>query len=107
MATHFKSGAAIGTKGTATDWTLWKKVTATVDPASIPANTTANTAVTQADVKAGDVIQVLPPSTIESGIAVAGAWCAVDGTIQLRLANVTVGAIDPASATWTFVLLRS
>lgn len=107
MATHFKSGLAIGAKGSGTEWSLVKEGTVAVDPASIAANETANVSVTIADAVAGDVIIWTPPSTLEAGLVVGGSWCASNGTVVIRLGNVTVGAIDAASATWSYVLLRS
>lgn len=107
MATHFKSGLAIGTKGNATEWTLVKEGTVSVNPASIAANTTGDTSVTIADAQAGDVILWTPPSDLEAGLVVGGSWCASNGTVVLRLGNVTVGAIDGAAKTWSYVLIRS
>lgn len=107
MATHFKSGLAIGTKGTAVELSLVIEGTVSVNPASIAANTTGDTSVTIASAKAGDIIVWTPPSDLEAGLVVGGSWCASDGTVVLRLGNVTVGAIDGAAKTWSYLIIRS
>ncbi len=84
-----------------------KHYSATVDPASQSANATANTSVAVAGVKVGDFIIAIPPATLEHGIIVQGCSCAVAGTILLRLSNVTGGAINPASATWGFLVVQN
>jgi hypothetical protein len=44
--------------------------------------------------------------TLEAGIAVQGCHTVVDGSFKLRTTNASAGAIDPASATWTFMVYR-
>lgn len=84
-----------------------KHYSATVDPASLNAGTTANTSVAVAGVAAGDFIFAVPPATLNHGIVVQGCSCAVAGTILLRLSNLTAGAIDVASGTWGFLVVQN
>jgi hypothetical protein len=80
--------------------------TAAVNPGNHTAVTAVNTSVASTLIKAGDVVIPIPPATLEAGIAVQGCHTVVDGSFSLRTTNASAGAIDPASATWTFVVLR-
>lgn len=80
--------------------------TATVDPGNHTAVTAVDTTVTNALVKAGDVVIPVPPATLTAGIAVQGCHTVVDGSFKLRTTNASAGAIDPASMVWTFTVLR-
>jgi hypothetical protein len=79
----------------------------TWDPPNVPANSTVDTTLTDATVaslsgmRAGMLVTVSPPSTINAGIMVV-AWCGASSTITIRLANLTAGAINPASGDWVF-----
>jgi len=81
-------------------------VAATVNPASIAANTTGETNVTVTGAVPGQVFIVQPPSTLDAGIVCCSpAICTTAGTVILRLANVTVAPIDVASSTFNFIAL--
>lgn len=80
--------------------------TATVDPGSHAAVASVDTTVASALVKSGDVVIAVPPATLSAGIVVQGCHTVADGSFKLRTTNASAGAIDPASATWTFVVLR-
>ncbi|MCC7372176.1 MAG: hypothetical protein IT306_27425 [Chloroflexi bacterium] len=80
--------------------------TATVDPANHTAVASVDTDVTSTLVKSGDVVLATPPATLEAGIAVQGCHTVANGSFKLRTTNASAGAINPASATWTFVVLR-
>ena len=77
---------------------------ATVDPASLGAASVANTAVTVTGVLSGDVVEPIPPAAFEA-VAVQSAIASAN-TVTLRLVNGSAGAIDPASATWSFYVAR-
>jgi hypothetical protein len=77
-----------------------------VNPASHTAVTAVDTTIASTSVKAGDVVIPIPPATLEAGIAIQGCHTIVDGSFKLRTTNASAGAIDPASATWTFLVLR-
>lgn len=78
----------------------------TVDVASLAATTAVDTAVTVAAARVGDSIIVTPLGTWPAGITAPQGRCAVAGTVQVRIANVTAGAIDPASQSFRFTLIH-
>lgn len=81
-----------------------KTGTVTVDPAEIAAVETGETDVTIAGVAAGDLVVMIPPATLDAGIVVSSpSRVSAADTVKLRLGNITAGAINVASATWTYV----
>jgi hypothetical protein len=76
----------------------------TVDVASIPAATAPDTAVTVSKAKVGDAIQVTPLGTWPANLSAPQGRCLVAGTVQVRIANVTAGAIDPGSQSFRFTM---
>lgn len=77
----------------------------TWNPPNVPAASTVDTTLTTSEftgLRVGQPVFVTPPSAIDSGIVLAGAWVATDNTLTIRLGNVTAGAINPASGTWAF-----
>lgn len=82
------------------------RITATVDPANITAVASVDTAVTHADIKSTDRVTAIAPATLEAGVAVQCCHTVIDGGFTLRLTNASAGAINPASATWEFVVHR-
>ena len=82
------------------------KLSTTVDPANHTAVASVDTTVTSTLVKSGDTVLAVPPATLEAGIGVQGCHTVADGSFKLRTTNASAGAIDPASATWTFLVLR-
>ena len=104
------TGLRVGPSGTgnAADITLVQKGTLTFNPASISAATSPEVSITLATAKAGDIFLLWPPSSLNAGLIVQGvAECRVDGTIVSRIANVTAGALDPASGTWGYIQIRA
>lgn len=79
-------------------------VDVTVDIASLVAATAVDTAVLVPAAKVGDSIIVTPLGVWPAGITQPQGRCLVAGTVQVRIANVTAGAIDPASQTFRFSL---
>ena len=80
--------------------------TVTIDPASIPANSTANQFVSLPTAAVGDAVAIGPPAGLETGLVVTGYVSAAD-IVQIRIANVTAAAINPASGSWRVAVLRS
>ena len=80
---------------------------ATLDFASIPANTTAELtrAITGVTTTGWVVVASPEGGVIESGL-VWSAYVSAANTVTLRLANVTTGAINPASCVWRFDCFR-
>ena len=90
----------------ATVYTSTFSFAATVDPASHAAGASVDTTVTSALVKAGDQVVAIPPATFTAGVALVGCHTVADGSFKVRTTNASAGIIDPASGTWTFVVLR-
>lgn len=79
-------------------------VTATIDPASVGAATTAEQAHTVAGARVGDFVWVNKP-TLTAGLGIAGCRVTANDTVGITFVNPTAGAIDAASETYTFVLI--
>jgi hypothetical protein len=75
----------------------------TVDPANLTAQTSAETQVTLQGIESGDVIMLNVPASLEAGLAFSGVRVSAANTIQVRLSNVTAGAIDGASRSWSYL----
>lgn len=103
---------AVGEK-TTTGHNFWI-ATATVDPASLAANTTVDITVTVTGARydatlanvPDKVIRVIPPSALNTGLAIVGAYVSAADTVVMRLMNCTVGAIDAASGVYEFLFAR-
>lgn len=78
----------------------------TLDLANHTAVASVDTDVTAALVKSGDVVMAVSPATLEAGIAVQGCHTVAAGGFKLRTTNASAGAINPASVSWSFVVLR-
>jgi hypothetical protein len=83
-----------------------RDVDVVVDVASIPTVTAPDIAVTVPGARVGDAILVAPQGTFDAGLGMGPHRCLVDGTVQMRIGNVTVGAIDLASQTYRFSLFK-
>lgn len=83
-----------------------RKVTASVNPASLAAVTKSGTAVTVSGVVAGDLVVAIPPATLEDDLIPAGAVATATDEVTLYLYNASAGAVDGAALTWTFLILR-
>lgn len=74
----------------------------TLDPASIPANSAAIQTVTVNGLLPGYPVSVWAES-LEAGLIIGHAWCSALNTLKFKIANVTTGAVDPASQTFRVV----
>lgn len=79
---------------------------AAVDVASVVTQTAVDTAITFAGALVGDGVICTPLGTWPAGVVIGPCRCLVAGTIQMRVGNVTVGAVDPASQNFRIDLLR-
>lgn len=79
-------------------------VDVTVNVAEVAAQTAVDTAVTVPGALVGDSIIVTPLGTWPAGITAPQGRCLVDGTVQVRIANVTEGGIDPEEQSLRFSL---
>ncbi len=95
------------TDGTATRRTVANRLTntATIDFASIAAQTCINNTITVTGAVANDAVAVGAPTAIEAGLSISG-YVSVADTVTVRLCNVTSGAVDPASATFRASVIR-
>lgn len=77
----------------------------TLDVGSLTANTTTNVSFNVPRATPDDAIICIPPSTLDAGLSVPSCVCNIAGTVLARFNNSTVGPINPASLTYTFVAL--
>lgn len=74
-------------------------VQATLDFGSTAQSAISTATVTVDGAAPGDLVTLGPPSTIEAGFIWSG-FVSADDTVTIRLAKITTGTTDPASATW-------
>ncbi|MCC6224708.1 MAG: hypothetical protein IT201_14590 [Thermoleophilia bacterium] len=77
-----------------------------LDLANHTAVASVDTTVSSSLIKSGDTVIAIPPAALEAGIAVVGCHTVADGSFKLRTTNASAGAIDPAAATWEFLVYR-
>ncbi len=89
---------------------LWKVTTlltktdsysATIDPSSVPANTTNEQAFSLQGILLGDVLTVNKP-THTPGLIVANIRASAVNQVSITFGNLTGSAIDPPSETYLF-----
>lgn len=80
-------------------------VSATVDLGSVAANTTETETATVPGVKTGDIVLAEKP-TLEAGLLVGTCWVSAADTVSIQVGNPTGSAIDAASETWRFTVIR-
>lgn len=78
--------------------------TATLDFPSIAAAASATLTIAVPGADVGDPVVVGVPAALNAGLAVLG-FVSAAGVVTVRLTNVTAGAIDPASGSWTAAVL--
>jgi hypothetical protein len=55
----------------------------------------------------GDVVVLVPPAAgLSVAVAVGAGYVSAANTVKLQLINPTVGALDPASAVFEYVIFR-
>ena len=80
-------------------------LTATVDLGSVAANTTEEETATVTGVRAGDYVAVMK-ADLDAGIAICTCRVSADDTVEITVVNSTAGAVDAASETMTFLVVR-
>lgn len=80
-------------------------VSATVDLGSVAADTTEEEDATLVGVKTGDVVIATKP-TLEAGLTILQTRVDEDDSLKIMVGNFTDGAIDEASETITFLVVR-
>lgn len=83
-----------------------RKVTASVNPASINGGALGTTAVTVAGVVAGDMIVMEPPAALEAGLVPISAIVTGANTVTVTLYNPTGAPVDGAARDWTFLVIE-
>jgi formyltetrahydrofolate synthetase len=74
----------------------------TNDPASIAAGATANISLSCKGAKK-DSFFLASSATLEAGLLIGQAYCTTADSVTVRVANVTSGAINPASAVFNIL----
>lgn len=77
-----------------------------VDVASLLTQTAVDTAILVPGALVGDGVLCTPLGTWPVGAVIGPSRVLVAGTVQMRVGNVTVGAVDPASQNFRIDLLR-
>jgi hypothetical protein len=93
--------------GNGTVATKLQVLTATYDPASLSANTTREDSVTVTGITTADKILAVIKPTHTTGFVIGNARASASNTVAVTVGNVTTGAVDAPSETYTFVALRS
>lgn len=75
-----------------------------LDLANVVANTAVDVSVPVPGAEVGDNIIATPLGTWPAGLVLGPHRCAVAGTVLMRVGNVTVADIDPASQDYRFLL---
>jgi hypothetical protein len=76
-----------------------------LNPGAISAGATASVTITVLTARAGDPVQITPPSGLDDGLICSAAVSAND-TVTLKIRNTTGGSITPAAAAWTIIVFR-
>lgn len=92
------------TNGTAI--TQIRVYSATIDPASVAAATSAEQTFTVTGLTTADKVLVSKP-TATAGLGIVNARVSAADTLALTFMNATAGAIDAASESYTIVAFRS
>jgi hypothetical protein len=81
-------------------------VTATLDPASIAANVSAEQTFTVPDLRAADVIVSVTKPTASAGAGIVGWRVTAANTVGITFMNTTGSAIDPGAEVYKIVVAR-
>ena len=101
---HVNGTARIGTNGT--NLTQIIKAQVQVDPGNINAGGYLDLDLAVADAGVGSAVSVSPSADLEAGLLVAFARVSQNGTVRVRLQNVTAAAIDPNAVTFAIVAVE-
>jgi hypothetical protein len=109
MATRATNHAAlnVGDRRTlpGSDITRIKTGTFTLNPASIADQAQAEQTVTVTGLTTADKVVLFPPAGFEA-LLVGGARVSAANEVKFVLGNLSGGAIDAASATWSYLAIR-
>ena len=79
--------------------------TATLNPASVAANSESVETITIAGVTTQDIISVNKP-TNTAGLDLVGAWASAADTVSVKFRNATGSPIDPGQETYIVAAIR-
>jgi hypothetical protein len=97
--------AGATTIGEGTKFDQIRKVSQAVDLPSINAGASSDVAVVIADVDANDIVALVEAPTLNAGLAIQSVDATATGA-TVRVTNATAGAIDAASMTMVFLVIR-
>jgi hypothetical protein len=95
-------GLAVGNGAPATVKGIYSGTVA-VAPSSIAANTRGTVAVTIQGVSVGDVVEMMPPATLDAGLLYGGCYVSGANTVTIFLLNYTGSPVAGASLNWTYL----
>jgi hypothetical protein len=97
----------VGTSRSISPYDDRRKGTVTINPASLAANTMAETSVTITGAAVGDSVVLTPPTAgLTAGLLVGAAYVSATNTVKLPLYNTSGAPIDEPSASWNYTLFR-
>lgn len=104
-----KGQALVGALTVGSANTLFKIdfATASVNPASIPADSRGATTFTVTGAKVTDIIVVNPPADLEDDLLFVGAAITADDTATIYLYNPTASGIDGAARTYSYLWVKT
>lgn len=71
---------------------------------AIPASSSVEQLVTVTGVRVGDIVVVAGPDAgLDVACAITAAYVSANDTVKFRVVNASVGALDPASATFRYL----
>ncbi len=94
----------VGTSGDAMSTVLHG--TASVDPPSIGANSSATLTVTITGVATGDRVFLTPPSDFEDELIFQGATVTADDTVTIKIRNLSGSAVDGTARNWNYLVIK-
>lgn len=80
--------------------------TATIDPASVAAATSAEQTFTVTGLTTADKVVVIKPSAT-AGVGIVGARVSAANTLAITFMNATAAPVDPPSESYTILAFRS
>lgn len=99
---------AVGASESGTPLTFIKKGTIAVTLAATAAAAEEDVSLTIADATVGDMVMVTPlNASMETGVAIIGAWVSANGTVKVRISNVNGSGLTGSTQNWQYLLIRS